>query len=339
MTSTEKSTNSVLRRDAARELLHAYRGHFDESTDADARKRNYQALVNSFYDLVTDFYRFGWGNSFHFAPRRNGEKFRDSLARCERFFADALDLSAGMKVLDVGCGVGGPMREIARHSGAHVVGLNNHAYQLEKADEESHIKGQDSLCTLLHGDFMSIPVADGSFDAAYSIEATPHAPDKQGVFDEVFRILKPGGEFAGFEWCLTDGFDPENREHRRLKSGIEIGNGLPELATTGDVVDALLQAGFELAEARDAAADSDPETPWYRALQGRDFSVASLPRTPLGRILTYGVTRILERIWLAPPGATEISALLNQSADDLVAAGIAGIFTPIFYFRARKRHT
>ena len=209
MTSTEKSTNSVLRRDAARELLHAYRGHFDESTGADARKRNYQTLVNSFYDLVTDCYRFGWGDSFHFAPRRNGEKFRDSLARCERFFADALDLSAGMKVLDVGCGVGGPMREIARHSGAHVVGLNNHAYQLEKAHEESHRKGQDSLCTLLHGDFMSIPVADGSFDAAYSIEATPHAPDKQGVFDEVFRILKPGGEFAGFEWCLTDGFDPE----------------------------------------------------------------------------------------------------------------------------------
>ena len=330
--------NSSLRRGAVREVLQEYRGYFDEATgaDADARKRNYQALANRFYDLVTDFYRFGWGDSFHFAPRRKGERFRNSLARCERFLADALDLRAGMKVLDVGCGVGGPMREIARHSGAHVVGLNNHAYQVQKAKEENRREGLASLCTLLHGDFMSIPAPDGSFDAAYSMEATPHAPDKRGVFGEVLRVLGPGGLFAGFEWCLTDRFDPENPEHRRLKSGIEAGTGLPDLATTGDVVDALAQAGFELVEARDRAADSDPETPWYRALQGRDLSLTSLPRTPVGRALTNGVTRFLEGVRLAPHGTTEISALLNQSADDLVAAGVAGIFTPIFYFKARK---
>ena len=338
MTRMEKATNSALPRGAVREVLQAYRGYFDESTgaNADTRKRNYQELANSFYDLVTDFYSFGWGDSFHFAPRRKGERFIDSVSRCERFFADALDLKVGMKVLDIGCGIGGPMREIARHSRAHVVGLNNHAYQVEKAEEGNRREGLDTLCTLLHGDFMSIPAHDGSFDAAYAMESTPHSPDKRGVFSEVFRVLKPGGMFAGFEWCLMDRFDPENPEHRRLKSGIEIGNCLPELATTREVIDALAQVGFEVVEARDSGADSDPETPWYRPLQGRDLSLTSLPRTPVGRALTNGVTRILEGVRLIPPSTSEISALLNQSADDLVAAGVAGIFTPIFYFKVRK---
>lgn len=319
-------------------MLQAYRENFNEANgaDANARKRNYRALVKSFYDLVTDFYRFGWGDSFHFAPRRSGEKFKDSQARCQRFFADALHLKAGMKVLDVGCGVGGPMREIVRHSGASVVGLNTDAYQLEKAGSVNRKWGLDSLCTLLHGDFMSIPATDNSFDAAYTLEATPHAPSKQGVFAEIFRILKPGGMLAGFEWCITESYDPENREHRRLKLGIEIGNGLPELATISNVIEALAQSGFEHIEARDSADDCDPDTPWYRALQGRDLSVTSLPRIPLGRVLIHSVTGILERIQLAPAGTSEISALLNQSADDLVEAGIAGIFTPNFYFRARK---
>lgn len=241
-----------------------------------------------------------------------------------------------MKVLDVSCGIGGPMREIARYSGAHVVGLNNNAYQVARAEEANRKEGLAALCTLLHGDFMNIPAPDGSFDAAFTEEATVYAPDKRGCFGEVFRVLRPGAMFAGFEWCLTDRYGPKNPEHRRLKYGIEFGTGLPELATTGDVVDAITQVGFELVEARDRAADSDPETPWYRALQGRDLSLTSLPRTPLGRALTNGVTRILEGVRLAPPGTSEVSTLLNQSADDLVAAGVNGIFTPIFYFKARK---
>ena len=156
---------------------------------------------------------------------------------------------------------------------------------------------------------MSIPAPDASFDAAYAIGATPHAPNRHGVFDEVFRILKPGGIFAGYEWCLTDAYDAENHEHRRLKLGIEVGNGLPELVTTGDVIEALAQAGFNLAEACEKTSDGDPETPWYRPLQGRDLSLVSLPRTPIVRVVTKGVTRILEGVRPAPRGTSEVSAL------------------------------
>jgi sterol 24-C-methyltransferase len=42
-------------------------------------------------------------------------------------------IKKGMKVLDVGCGVGGPAREIAHFTGAHITGLNNNAYQIQRA--------------------------------------------------------------------------------------------------------------------------------------------------------------------------------------------------------------
>ena len=90
------------------------------------RKEQYADLVNTYYDLATDFYEFGWGRSFHFAQRNSGESFKASLARHEDFLADELALRPGMTVLDAGCGVGGPMREIATYSGARVIKLRCH---------------------------------------------------------------------------------------------------------------------------------------------------------------------------------------------------------------------
>jgi sterol 24-C-methyltransferase len=44
---------------------------------------------------------------------------------------------------------------------------------------------------------MEIPIADNTYDAVYAIEATCHAPDKVGIYSELFRVLKPGGVFCG----------------------------------------------------------------------------------------------------------------------------------------------
>jgi sterol 24-C-methyltransferase len=320
------------------ETLTAYKALFDELAGGDiaGRKAQYTAVATHFYNLVTDFYQFGWGQSFHFAPRKVGESLAGSIARCERGLSDVLNLQAGMRAVDIGCGVGGPLCTIGRHSGARVVGVNNNSYQVGKARSLVEKFGLSDRCKIVQADFMHLPFAQGSLDAAYTMEATPHAPDKRGVFREILQALKPGASFAGYEWCLTDRYNPGDSRHRRLKSGIEIGNGLPDLATTKDVEDALRAAGFEILETRDAARESDPETPWYRGLEGRDLSLSGLPRTPLGRSLTNVAVRGLEALRIAPAGTTQVSALLNQVADELIEAGEKGIFTPIFFFHARR---
>ena len=69
---------------------------------------------------------------------------------------------------------------------------------------------------------MDIPREPNTFDAIYAIEATCHAPDKAGVYGEIFRVLKPGHCFAAYEWCMTDKYDPSNERHRAIKLGVEV---------------------------------------------------------------------------------------------------------------------
>ena len=318
--------------DEVKSTVDGYTAIYDAGPEG--RREQYRSFVNRYYDLATDFYEFGWGQSFHFAPRRRGERFKASLLRHQHFLADRLSLKPGMDVLDVGCGVGGPMGNMARHSGANFVGINNNAYQIERA--KLHTKDVGQLCRFIHGDYMRIPEDDDRYDAAFAIESMPHAPDKAEAFREVLRVLRPGACFAGYEWCLTDVFDPGNAEHRRIENDIMVGDALPEIASTSEICDALRRAGFELLDAHDRASESDPQTPWYRALQGRDLTLSSIPRTPFGRALTNLTLRVGERLRLFPEGSRAVSTLLNSAADALVEGGRSGIFTPMFFFLARK---
>ncbi|HNN96645.1 MAG TPA: methyltransferase domain-containing protein [Pseudomonadota bacterium] len=322
-----------LPRDRVQATNDEYLSLFDKSPDA--RRAQYMKMVNDYYNLVTDFYEFGWGQSFHFAPRFRGESFAASLARHEHYLALKLGLRPGMTVIDIGCGIGGPMRAIARFSGASVVGINNNAYQIERGRKQNIATNLAHLCSFQQADFMKLPFAEGSVDAAYAIEATCHAPDKTALFREILRTLKPGAQFAGYEWCLTDLYDGNNPMHRQLKLGVETGDALPELPHYSEVPRALAAAGFEVIETADLALTSDPETPWYEPLSGQ-LSLTGIKHTPAGRWLTGQAVRVLERVKIAPKGAYDVSKMLQDAAVALVGAGQTGIFTPAYYFRARK---
>ncbi len=325
---------SNLAPDEVKSAVEGYTAIYDAGEQS--RKEQYRSLVNHYYNLATDFYEFGWGQCFHFAPRRRGESLKASLLRHQQFIADRLSLKPGMEVIDIGCGVGGPMGNLARRSGASIVGINNNAYQIERA--KLHTRDIRALCSFIQGDYMRIPEGDDCYDAAFAIEATVHAPDETALFREIFRVLRPGACFASYEWCLTDRFDAGNAEHQRIKNDIMAGNGLPDIPGISDVHAALRAAGFELLEAQDRTSESDPEMPWYRTLQGRDLTLSSIPRTPLGRALTNLALRAGEPLRLFPKGSRAISTLLNRAADALVEGGRSRIFTPMFFVLVRKPH-
>lgn len=312
-----------------------YVDFFDKSkgNSEEERKANYETVVNSYYDLATDFYEYGWGQSFHFATQYKGEAFYQAIARHEHYLALKLQLKSTDLVLDTGCGVGGPAREIARFAGCKVVGLNNNAYQVGRANTHTEKAGLTEQVSFVKGNFMAIPSKDETFDSVYAIEATCHAPDKIGVYSEIFRVLKPGRCFAGYEWCMTDNYDPKNEEHRRVKLGIEEGDGIPDLATTRRVIEALKEVGFEVLEYRDMAHDAG--IPWYAVLDS-GFSLTNLRASKPGKWLTHKLVNILEFLRLAPAGTVKTHDFLIKASDCLVEGGKTDIFTPMFFFVARK---
>ncbi|GBF91937.1 cycloartenol-C-24-methyltransferase [Raphidocelis subcapitata] len=310
--------------------------HTTHGGDVAARKAKYTDMVNKYYDLATSFYEYGWGTSFHFAHRWANEGHIESLKRHEHYLALRLGLQPGDKVLDVGCGVGGPLREIALFSGAHITGLNNNSYQISRGLYHNNRAGHGitDTCCFVKADFMKMPFEDEAFDAVYEIDATCHAPDQVGCYSEVFRVLKPGARFAGYEWCATDKYDPSNQEHKTIMAEIELGNGLPDVRTTAETIESLKAAGFVVEDFRDMALDAD--VPWWEPVDPESWRLGNFRTTRLGRKVTHCLVRGLETVGVAPKGSLEVATMLERAADGLVAGGKKGIFTPLYFFVARK---
>jgi hypothetical protein len=127
-----------------------------ESAEPDDRFAKYATTTKQYYNLVTDFYEYGWGQSFHFAVRHRNESMKQSIAEHQRFLAEKLGLSRGKKAIDLGCGVGGPMRTVARLTGADVTGVNITAYQVERAKKYNEREGLAGQCTVLESDFLKV---------------------------------------------------------------------------------------------------------------------------------------------------------------------------------------
>lgn len=318
-----------------------FRDRFDgkNATEED-RKANATTLVNEYYDLVTDFYEYGWGQAFHFAPRYAGEGFEESLERHEYYLALRAGWNDKHKLIDCGCGVGGPLRNIARFTGAHVTGINNNAYQISRGKRHDARYGLDHLTDYIRCDFNTMPIADNSVDGAYEIEATCHAADRTKCFKEIFRTIKPGGCFTGYEWVLTKKYDHNNEEHRRIRHAIELGNGLPSLTPDLDVKKSLEEAGFIVEDFFDMCERFEngraQSHTWYEPLQGSYTRVSGWKSTPVGRFVTRGICQVSEALRLTPKGATATADILEEAAHGLVRGGELQIFTPALFFLARK---
>ncbi|KAF2209503.1 hypothetical protein CERZMDRAFT_61224 [Cercospora zeae-maydis SCOH1-5] len=336
-------------KDAQKAAVDEYFKHWDNKASAEeteeirkARRDEYATLTRHYYNLATDLYEYGWSQSFHFCRFSKGEPFRQAIARHEHYLALKMGLQENQKVLDVGCGVGGPAREICKFSGVNITGLNNNDYQIERATHYAKQEGLDHKLNYVKGDFMQMSFEDNTFDAVYAIEATVHAPSLEGIYSEIFRVLKPGGVFGVYEWLMTDAYDNDNPRHREIRLGIEQGDGISNMEKIDVALQAMKAAGFEL-ELNEDLADRPDELPWYWPLSGQlkymqsiwDFPTL-VRMTHLGRGIMHRFVGALEMIGLAPRGTQKTADSLALAADCLVAGGREKLFTPMYLMVGRK---
>lgn len=334
---------------AQKAALEEYFKHWDNK-DAEteteeireARRREYATLTRHYYNLATDLYEYGWGTSFHFCRFSYGEPFRQAIARHEHYLAHVMGLKPGMTVLDVGCGVGGPAREIAKFCGVNIIGFNNNDYQIERATRYAEREGLSKQVKFMKGDFMQMPFPDNTFDAVYAIEATVHAPSLEGVYSEICRVLKPGGVFGVYEWLMTDAYDNDNPEHRKIRLGIEQGDGISNMVKVSEGLAAFKAAGFELLHNEDLADRDDP-VPWYYPLAGSFKHMQSIWDFPTiarmtwwGRGIVHRFVGTMEKFGLFPEGTQKTADSLALAADCLVAGGEKKLFTPMYLMVGRK---
>ncbi|MCU0547729.1 MAG: methyltransferase domain-containing protein [Leptolyngbya sp. Prado105] len=173
--------------------------------------RRYQSSdsVAGSYDEWTEdgILEFYWGEHIHLGhygvpPCRKDFRLAKSDFVHEMVRWGGLDrLPPGTTVLDVGCGIGGSSRILAKDYGFDVTGVTISPQQVKRAQD---LTPAGVSAKFLVDDAMALSYPDASFDVVWSIEAGPHMPDKARFARELMRVLKPGGILVVADWNQRD---------------------------------------------------------------------------------------------------------------------------------------
>ncbi|WP_193172801.1 class I SAM-dependent methyltransferase [Nisaea nitritireducens] len=119
-------------------------------------------------------------------------------------FLDSLDIKAGDKVLDVGCGLGGPARMAATRYGADVTGIDLTEAFCDGARQLNALVGLENI-RIEQGDALAMLFPDNSFDVIFTLHVAMNIADKAELYREIARVLKPGGRFGLYDVVAGSG--------------------------------------------------------------------------------------------------------------------------------------
>ncbi|RZM82471.1 methyltransferase domain-containing protein [Leptolyngbya iicbica] len=176
-----------------------------------ATPRSYESsstVANSYDQWTQDgILEFYWGEHIHLGHYGSPPRRKDFLKAKSDFVHEmvrwaGLDtLPLGTTVLDVGCGIGGSSRILARDYGFSTTGITISPQQVKRARE---LTPETLTAKFQVDDALALSFPDNSFDVVWSIEAGPHMPDKEKYGAEMLRVLKPGGILVVADWNQRD---------------------------------------------------------------------------------------------------------------------------------------
>jgi len=164
--------------------------------------------------------------------------------------ADSLDIAAGDHVLDVGSGIGGPARYMARRFDCRVTGIDLTAEFCDVARHLTRLLGLEERVRFELGNALAMPFGDASFEGAYSMNVSMNIADKDAFYREVWRVLKPGGWLMLSE--LARGTGPEIDYPTPWASSAHASF----LSTPEETLRGLEDAGFEVVNFRTTVEES-----------------------------------------------------------------------------------
>lgn len=194
------------------------------------------------YDELDVFYREIWGEHVHHGLwLTGGESAERAVVQLAERVAERAQIREGSTVCDVGCGYGATARLLAQKLGGVVTAISITARQIEHARALT----QDSRNpAYVLGDWLNNGFPAASFDAVIAIESTEHMSDKQHAFDEVGRVLKPGGRLVVCAWLANE--EAKRWQIRHLLEPICAEGRLPGMGTEREYCGFIENAGLTL---------------------------------------------------------------------------------------------
>lgn len=152
--------------------------------------------MSDFYDrnnrLLTDMFGGSIHSGYWHGPH-DISSVEVASARMTDEILDRLDVGPGMRVLDLGCGTGGPGVRLARWCEAEITGISISAEDVALATARAEAAGVSHRISFRHADAVRMPFPYGAFDRVMAIECVVHAADRVAMLSEIARVLRPGG--------------------------------------------------------------------------------------------------------------------------------------------------
>ena len=214
-----------------------------------------QGPESEYYDAMVTLLEWLWGRGF-MAPGGVGNV--DRMIR-------GLDVK-GKRILDIGCGLGGPAFYLAGKYGAHVTGIDLERHLVERARRRASESGLEHQVEFLTVEPGPLDFPDNSFDVVFTSGSLTQTEDKPGILGECRRVLSPGGVLTSYEWL----------SHQQVLSAdmlyfFEMEGLTYHLVTLEEFGRLLANAGFERIELEDS---SD----WYRKEARREYELMRGPQ-------------------------------------------------------------
>ncbi len=183
-----------------------------------------------------------------------------------RKIVDGIDFT-GKNVLDIGCGTGGIGLFLSeQYEPGSFTGIDVDSGLIARANAEGERRGLQKTASFICVEPGPLPFDADTFDVVFSKDAMIHIPEKESLFQEIFRVLKPGGLVAACDWMSsTDGpFSPELKAYIALE---DLGFGM---ASPERYRNAMVAAGLTDITMTD-------RNPWYREKVAHECDALSGP--------------------------------------------------------------
>ena len=177
----------------------------DESQVVDVAREYYDSS-----DADRFYFQIWGGEDIHVGIYQNETEPIPAASRrtVDTMLARIPTLPDAARMLDIGAGYGGSARVIARERGIRVTCLNLSTVQNERNRAMTAEQGLGDLIDVHDGNFEELPFEDASFDYLWCQDSILHSGRRKRVFEEVDRVLKPGGGFVFTDPMQKEGVDP-----------------------------------------------------------------------------------------------------------------------------------
>lgn len=189
------------------------------------------------------FYMTFWGGEdIHIGLYNTPDEsiFDASRRTVERMTGLLGPIDQNTRIIDIGAGYGGSGRYLAKTFGCKVVCLNLSEAQNERDRQMNKEQGLDHLIEVVDASFENVPYEDNSFDIAWSQDSILHSGDRRRVFEEVKRVVKPGGQFI-----FTDPMQSDNNPEPEVLEPILARIHLDTLGSFATYRQLAREVGFE----------------------------------------------------------------------------------------------